>query len=57
MEGFLRWLSSAFYNIVATFNNLVAFDIGGVKVGYFDLVIGFVVLGLIISVFWRGSHH
>ena len=32
----------------------VVFDVGGLKVSYFDLLLSFSALCIIIAVFWRG---
>lgn len=32
-----------------------SFSIGGISVSIFDLFLGFVAMGIIISVFWKGA--
>lgn len=31
------------------------FDIGGIDASLFDLLIGLIALGIVISIFWKGS--
>lgn len=33
----------------------VNFNFAGVNVSFFDLLIGFIAMGIIIAVFWKGS--
>lgn len=45
-------------NSIASISDMLnefSFDFGGINVSLFELLIGFIALGLIISVFWKGA--
>ena len=54
MWEFIQWLSDRLY-VITAYLNTVKFEVAGLQVGYFNLILGFVVLGFIISVFWKGA--
>lgn len=40
---------------IAELLDVYCFDIQGINVSIFDLFIGFIVLSLVVSIFWKGA--
>lgn len=53
MEIFDFFLS--LLNMGITILSMPSFEIAGLEVTYFDLMIGFLAISLVISVFWKGA--
>ena len=54
MWEFLIWFRDRFYDVARLLDRIV-FDIDGIKVSLLGLMTGFLFLGFIISVFWKGG--
>lgn len=54
MYSFFELLGTFFSNIFSVLNTAV-FDIGGVVVSLSDILLGFLGLSIIITVFWKGA--
>ncbi len=54
MFDFIVLISNFFSNIIDVLKTAV-FNLGGVTVSLVDIIIGFVVLSIIITVFWKGA--
>ena len=55
MWDFIVWLKDGLVSIVNLFSRY-EFDIAGVNVSILELFIGFIAMGIIITVFWKGAH-
>lgn len=53
MAQFIDFLFDMISSLVSVLDTVV-FDIYGLRVSYFDLLISFVALCIIVAVFWRG---
>ena len=54
MYNFFQILGNFLSNIFSVLNSAV-FDIGGVSVSLTDILLGFLALSIIITVFWKGA--
>lgn len=55
MQEFILFFRDMILTLIATVNTMTEFDIFGVRVGYFSILFGFMVLAFIISIFWKGA--
>ena len=44
-----------FFNYIMGLYNAFNVKLPGLQVGYCDLAVGFIIIGLVISVFWKGA--
>lgn len=54
MWEFIQWCAiqtEHTYNCI----NSISFNIGGVTVGYADLFLGMIGVGMVVSLFWKGA--
>lgn len=49
---FLTVQFNNFFNLL----NQIRFDIVGVQVGFADILLGFLILSIVATVFWKGAH-
>lgn len=54
MFDFIKWFIGSVADVGDLLDN-VAFSIGNVNVSILDLMIGFVILSIVITVFWKGA--
>lgn len=54
MFEFLSWFINLF-NLIGNKLNQYTFPIGAVNVSILELFIGFIILGIVIAVFWKGA--
>ncbi len=54
MTDFLHMFIDFFYDIFDLVNSKLVLNINGIQVQYFYLVLGFVIVAMVISVFWKG---
>lgn len=54
MWNFILFIRDGFAQITGMLDSF-SFNLGGINVSIFDLFIGFVAMGLVIAVFWKGS--
>lgn len=54
MWQFIQFIKTSLAQITGMLDKF-SFDLGGINVSIFDLLIGFIGFGLIISVFWKGA--
>ncbi len=48
---YMIYLMDSFIKFYQSFS----FEIGGMTINYFSLILGFLVTGFVISVFWKGA--
>ena len=54
MWQFVEWcadMTERTYNCI----NMVSVNMGGIKVGYADIFIGAIAIGMFVSIFWKGA--
>lgn len=54
MFQFIKWFRDAFFTVTDMLDSVI-FDIDGIKVSLFSIMLGFMVLGFAISAFWKGG--
>lgn len=54
MWQFILFLRDSIAGITGMLDG-VSFNMGGMNVTLFDLIIGFIAMGLVVAVFWKGS--
>lgn len=54
MWEFILFLRDSIADITGMLDSF-SFNMGGMNVTLFDLIIGFLAMGLIVAVFWKGS--
>ena len=54
MWEFIIWYRDRFYDVSRLLDSIV-FDIAGIKVSLLGLLLAFLVVGIGISVFWKGG--
>lgn len=54
MLGFFELIKDFFVSIFALFDSYT-FTVGNFEVSYFALVFALLVIGMVVSIFWRGA--
>lgn len=49
--GLIKYLYQAILNLL----NSIAFNINGISVSYLGLMLSFIFLSMVISIFWKGA--
>lgn len=56
MYEYFRFFFSQVKIILEMLNSdFLSVNLNGFTVGFFDLIVGFLAMGMIISIFWRGA--
>lgn len=54
MWSFILWIRDSFISL-STMLNAFHFNIAGMSISLLDIMIGFLAMGIVISVFWKGA--
>lgn len=54
MWEFIEWCANMTERTYNTINS-VSFNIGGTTVGYADIFVGAIAIGMFVSIFWKGA--
>ncbi len=54
----LEWIDFLTLQFAKMYNllNSMVLNVGGINVGFMDVIIGFLALSIVVTVFWKGAH-
>ena len=55
MTEVFKFLVDSFYNFLSVFADKTTFSFFGVNINFLQILVAFIVLGLITSAFWKGE--
>ena len=55
MTSFIKAFFDFIWNYFYTVDSILSFEIFGYRLGLMSLFVGFIVLGMVVSVFWKGA--
>ena len=55
MTEVVKWFFDAFWHAFSVVNDALSFDFFGRELSFLQLLLGFLVLGILTTVFWRGA--
>lgn len=54
MWSFILWIRDSLVSL-STMLNAFNFNISGMSISLLDIMVGFIAIGIVISVFWKGA--